>query len=693
MKKLLYTFTLCLLAIAAIAQSPHGINYQAVVRDASGNQLSNQAVSLRITILENNTTTVYQETHAVTTNGFGLVNLVIGQGSAIQGVFSSIGWSTGSYFVQLETDVTGGSNYLVMGSQQLMSVPYALYAETSGQPGIQGPTGPQGPAGADGAAGPVGTDGATGPTGPQGVQGAAGAQGPTGPTGADGLQGPQGMMGPIGPQGSTGPTGPQGLQGVQGVTGPQGLSGVQGSTGAQGPTGAQGIPGNDGATGTSGPQGPTGAQGPQGITGPTGPQGVQGPTGAQGLQGVQGVTGPQGIQGATGLQGSTGAQGIQGVPGVTGPQGLTGPTGAQGPTGTFGVSGVLGQTIYHNGIDWDATSNLYNDGSNIQTNSDVIINGLTVGRGSGNDSTNTALGYQALSSNASAGNSAFGYDALRVNVNGVNNTASGIEALVSNTSGGHNVANGKQALRGNTTGSFNTANGYTALFSNTTGINNTATGYSANSMGSIYTNSTGIGYNADNTASNSVRLGNAAVSSIGGQVGWTTLSDGRFKTNVRTDEVKGLEFIMGLEPLTYTYDIDEQAAWKERNYGEKDTAQWEGKYDIEQLRFSGFIAQDVEQLAKKVGYNFSGVDVPKNDKDVYGIRYAEFVVPLVKAVQEQQELIEKLLEEVKTLKQENKEIRLRKQLLNLLNFRGLVIRYCESGLLNAVNGNWLMVTG
>jgi hypothetical protein len=222
------------------------------------------------------------------------------------------------------------------------------------------------------------------------------------------------------------------------------------------------------------------------------------------------------------------------------------------------------------------------------------------------------------------------------------------------------VANGKQALRGNTTGSFNTANGYTALFSNTTGINNTATGYSANSMGSIYTNSTGIGYNADNTASNSVRLGNAAVSSIGGQVGWTTLSDGRFKTNVRTDEVKGLEFIMGLEPLTYTYDIDEQAAWKERNYGEKDTAQWEGKYDIEQLRFSGFIAQDVEQLAKKVGYNFSGVDVPKNDKDVYGIRYAEFVVPLVKAVQEQQQLIDKLLEEVKTLKQENQEFRLKK---------------------------------
>ena len=643
-----------LVAAATIAQVPQGINYQAVVRDASGNQLSGQAVSLRITILENNTATVYQETHSATTNGFGLVNLVIGEGTATQGAFNSIDWVTGNYFTQTEVDVTGGTNYVVMGSQQLMSVPYALYAETSGQPGLPGPTGPQG------------ADGATGPAGPQGTQGApgvTGAQGPTGPTGADGLQGPQGVTGPIGPQGLQGVQGATGLQGVTGAQGAPGNDGATGATGPQGPTGAQGAPGTQGATGPQGLQGiqgVTGAQGLQGITGPIGPQGLQGPTGAQGLQGIQGVTGPQGIQGVTGVQGPTGAQGIQGVPGVTGPQGLTGPTGAQGPTGTFGVSGVLGQTIYHNGIDWDAASNLYNDGSNIQTNSDVIINGLTVGRGSGNDSTNTALGYQALSSNASAGNSAFGYDALRVNVNGVNNTASGIEALVSNTSGGHNVANGKQALRGNTTGSFNTANGYTALFSNTTGINNTATGYSANSMGSIYTNSTGIGYNADNTASNSVRLGNAAVSSIGGQVGWTTLSDGRFKTNVRTDEVKGLEFIMGLEPLTYTYDIDEQAAWKERNYGEKDTAQWEGKYDIEQLRFSGFIAQDVEQLAKKVGYNFSGVDVPKNDKDVYGIRYAEFVVPLVKAVQEQQQLIDKLLEEVKNLQQQNEEIRLRK---------------------------------
>ena len=137
-----------------------------------------------------------------------------------------------------------------------------------------------------------------------------------------------------------------------------------------------------------------------------------------------------------------------------------------------------------------------------------------------------------------------------------------------------------------------------------------------------------------------VHIGNTSVTSIKGAVSLSLLSDKRFKTDVRKDEVKGLEFITGLEPVTYNYDIDAQAAWKEENYGEKDTANWEGKYDIEKIRFSGFLAQDVEALANEIGYDFSGVDAPKNDKDVYGLRYAEFVVPLVKAVQEQQEMIE-----------------------------------------------------
>jgi hypothetical protein len=132
MKQTLLTTALLITTVLAFAQAPQGINYQAVVRDAGGDELVSQAVSLRMTILENNTTTVYQETHSTTTNDFGLVNLVIGQGTVNQGVFADIDWSAGSYFAQTEVDVSGSTNYALMGSQQLMSVPYALYAETSG---------------------------------------------------------------------------------------------------------------------------------------------------------------------------------------------------------------------------------------------------------------------------------------------------------------------------------------------------------------------------------------------------------------------------------------------------------------------------------------------------------------------------------------------------------------------------------
>ncbi len=147
-------------------------------------------------------------------------------------------------------------------------------------------------------------------------------------------------------------------------------------------------------------------------------------------------------------------------------------------------------------------------------------------------------------------------------------------------------------------------------------------------------------------------------------MGFTTYSDKRFKTDVRKDEVKGLEFITALEPVTYNYDIDLYAAWKEENYGEADTEQWEGKYDIEEIRFSGFLAQDVEALANEIGYDFSGVDAPKNDKDFYGLRYAEFVVPLVKGMQEQQEQIEQQQEQIQekdeeigAIQEENAEIK------------------------------------
>src|SRR6202044_628261 len=105
-----------------------------------------------------------------------------------------------------------------------------------------------------------------------------------------------------------------------------------------------------------------------------------------------------------------------------------------------------------------------------------------------------------------------------------------------------------------TTGSYNTVLGSTALYTNTTGTYLTAVGYNASVTATNYTNTTLIGNGASGTASNQVRLGNTSVSSIGGYVGWTNISDGRYKKNIK-ENVPGLAFIDQLHPLSYTLDI------------------------------------------------------------------------------------------------------------------------------------------
>jgi hypothetical protein len=151
---------------------------------------------------------VYTETFSPTSNAYGLVNIEIGSGNTTDD-FSTIDWSAGPYFIETAMDATGGTAYVVMGTSQLMSVPYALYAKTSGNG--QGPVGPQGPAGTDGTNGTNGNDGATGPQGLTGNDGAQGLTGPQGPAGADGTNGTNGT------DGATGLTGPAGADGQGGV--------------------------------------------------------------------------------------------------------------------------------------------------------------------------------------------------------------------------------------------------------------------------------------------------------------------------------------------------------------------------------------------------------------------------------------------------------------------------------------------
>lgn len=337
------------------------------------------------------------------------------------------------------------------------------------------------------------------------------------------------------------------------------------------------------------------------------------------------------------------------------------------------------------------------------------------GNQSGQASLNTAIGYEALrgsttpDNNTGTANTAIGDQALFLNTSGSNNTANGVMALYSNSAGKENVAIGYQALALNTTGEYNTALGFTTLMSNTTGHSNVSVGYQsmmANTSGNYntalgrwscyytnsdyntgvghsagdyhtytngtflganaypddngYTNCMALGYDAKATASNRVVIGNTSVTSIGGSVGWTNFSDGRFKKNIRED-VPGLEFINQLRPVTYTLDVTSLNTDLNKNrpttLREGEKPRMESQEDIEnrlakeKIVYTGFIAQEVEAAARAVGYDFSGVDAPQNADGHYGLRYAEFVVPLVKAIQEQQVMIEALQEEVRRLKE------------------------------------------
>ncbi|MFT5054464.1 MAG: hypothetical protein ACI97X_001490, partial [Oceanospirillaceae bacterium] len=217
MKRIILSIILlATVSVAAFAQAPSTFSYQAVVRDATNDLVISSTVGTRISILQGTSasTAVYVETHTPTTNANGLISLQIGDGLVVGlGTFAAIDWSNGPYFIKTETDPTGGTAYTITGTSQLLSVPYALYAETSGTGGTGGATGAPGPSGTDG------TNGATGPTGAPGPSGTDGANGATGPTGAPGPSGADGTNGATGP---TGAPGPSGVDGTDGATGPTG---------------------------------------------------------------------------------------------------------------------------------------------------------------------------------------------------------------------------------------------------------------------------------------------------------------------------------------------------------------------------------------------------------------------------------------------------------------------------------------
>ncbi len=307
---------------------------------------------------------------------------------------------------------------------------------------------------------------------------------------------------------------------------------------------------------------------------------------------------------------------------------------------------------------------------------------------------NTFLGWKAGYSNTTGGsNIAIGAGALYSNSTGASTVAIGQDALHDITTQGSNVAVGYSVLRYTSSGDYNTAVGNSAGFNNTTGLDNSFFSFHAgfsnttgsrnsfvglfagasNNTGSFnaiigwnagitnFDNSIAIGNAAVSNASNKAVIGNFSVSVIGGQVGWSTFSDGRFKKDVKQN-VPGLRFINKLKPVTYFVEsrkiekflglADNLINNIKNNYGRS-----------EQKLRTGFVAQDVEKAAEEIGYDFSGLNKPQNEKDNYSLVYADFVPSLVKSVQELSAMVDKKDADIETLQKENKQ---QQQLINTL---------------------------
>jgi hypothetical protein len=313
---------LILFATVFFAQSPpEAINYQMVLRSNTNQLITNQNIAVKAMIRSGSPvgTVVYSERHQVQTNVQGLVNFAIGQGTTLSGVFSTIPWGANTtYWLDVAVDFSAGTNYINYGTQQLISVPYALHAKTAGAILSKWMHGNGLPLANQGIQGDYYLDVLTGNvynkvpnnqqppqlqwllvaniTGPQGSAGAAGAQGQAGAQGANGLNAlTKTTVEPAGANCATG--------GVKLEFGPDAnINGVL-DAGEIVPALTKYV--CNGAVGPQGPIGLTGATGPQGPAGVAGPQGPAGPSGALN---AWSLTGNAGTNPATNFIGTTDAQ-------------------------------------------------------------------------------------------------------------------------------------------------------------------------------------------------------------------------------------------------------------------------------------------------------------------------------------------------------------------------------------------------
>ncbi len=633
MRNLYPLLLLLLFCSVTMAQAPQTMNYQAVVRGQNGTPLPDSTpVKLRFTIHDVTPagSAVFTEVQNTRTNRFGLVIAQIGSVNNL----SIINWGNGAKFLQVETDVNNTGTYNDMGTTQLLSVPYALFAGNS----------------ANGVTGATGAQGMTGPTGPMGLTGATGAgglNGSTGPTGATGVDGQNGLAGP------TGPTGATGLDGITGATGPTGPE-----------ISAWKLTGN---TGTNSDSNFVGTIDSNSLRFKINNTNV-------GLLNTNGSIFCGLNAGSVNAAANTIAIG----------------QGALQNTAAGAGNMAIGSNVMHSNIDVIAVNNigignsaLYSNFSgyenvalgnqalysNIDGQYNVAIGNKALQNNAGG-SFNVALGTGTLVHNNGSGNIAINLNALALNIAGWGNIAIGSGSMLKNTIGNYNIAIGTTSLNINIGGNNNVAVGRDAMALKHNGDNSVGvgwhsllfdtSGYNLSAIGALsdvtlpYLNNSGaIGAGALVNDSNKIRVGNVTISVIEGQVPFSSPSDGRFKYNIE-ENIPGLAFIKKLKPVSYNFDTRKFDSYLMQNMPDSIRNERINQMDYSASmakKHSGFIAQEVEKVCADLGYDFDGLHIPSpgNNTDNYSLAYSQFIVPLVKAVQEQQLLIETLSKRIEQL--------------------------------------------
>jgi hypothetical protein len=774
MKKLICLTILAGLTFFAFAQAPQGFNYQAVIRNSEGQLITEQAVTIRLTLQDQGgKANHYAELHFLATSPQGIVNLVVGSGIPILNNFIDIPWEEGEISLKVEVDPLGGSSFTLLGISQLYSVPYALHAQSASQFVADPDAGADEPlfvvrnsldqivfavyeqgvrVYVDGDP----TDEEKGNKSGFAIGGLTGFK-DTGEdyfrvsrdythvlfdTEAKGNKSGFAIGGLTGLKDQNNDTvGSKNLvsknsagymsitpenyfighESGQNIT--EGLynsfmgyeSGYSNTTGSNNSfigyrTGFSNLAGNSNTfLGDSSGFGNTSGSGNlfvgknSGIANTEGnynsfigyASGFNNSTGINNsfLGSFAGYNNTEGsyntfVGDSSGYKNRTGSENsfygdksgfwnlgnsntfighLAGYSNNFGDSSIfigskSGYSNTTGKSNVFigsraGFSNTGGKHNvflgYHVGyLSTQKDKNIfigYQTGYNNQGNEN-IFQGFKAGFNN-TGFRNTFLGTMVGYNNEGDYNIFLGSYTGYFNTEGYNNILIGKEAGYKNEGGYDNIIIGFEAGYNNTSGSRNIFLGYKTGNNNTTGTYNTALGYQAFQAGTTYTNSTALGNGATIGASNQVRIGNSSVTSAWVQVAWSIGSDKRIKENIN-ENVPGLDFIKLLRPVTFNYNISKQ----NEILGVVNDFECDSKYDIEQILYSGFIAQEVEMAAESIGYNFSGID---KSGSLMGLKYSSFTIPLVKAVQElnekneqQQKLIEFQHREIETLKSE-----------------------------------------